>query len=101
MVSPHLQPTQIPAPTFLVYRLIPSLCHHSGMTTLLLPTEGLSLMDVKHMGVWTYYLFAMLNLMESFEDTKFRRSIFGQRLQAWSDLPDNPMIHGIWQKSPR
>jgi hypothetical protein len=100
MVSPHLQPTQIPARTFHVYRLIPSLCHYSGMNTLLLPNEGMSLMDAKHVGVLTYHLFAMLDLTESFEDTKFRQSIFGQRLQAWSDLLDNPMIHGIRQKSP-
>jgi hypothetical protein len=101
MVSPHLQPTQIPTRTFHVYRLITSLCHYSGMATLLLPTEGLSLMDAKHVGVLTYHLFSMLDLTNSFKDTKFRRSIFGQRLRAWSDLPDNPMIHGIWQKSPR
>ncbi len=101
MVSPHLQPTQISARTFHVYRLITSLRHYSGMTTLLLPAEGLSLMDAKHVGVLTYHLFSMLDLTNSFEDTKFRRSIFGQRLRAWSDLPDNPMIHGIWQKSPR
>jgi hypothetical protein len=64
LVSPHPQLAR----TFHVYLLIPSLCHHSGMTTLLLPTEGLSLMDAAH-------LFAMLDLTESFEDTKFRRSI--------------------------
>jgi hypothetical protein len=101
LVSPHLQPTQIPAQTFHVYRLIPSLGHHSGMTTLLLPNEGLSLKDAKHVGGQTYHLFAMLALTESFEDTRFRQSIFGQRLRTWSDLPHNPMIHGIWQKSPR
>jgi hypothetical protein len=101
MVSPHIQPTQTPARTFHVYRLISSLRHHSGMTTLLLPIDGLSLMDAKHVGVLTYHLFAMMDLTDNFEDTKFRRSIFGQRLRAWSDLPDNPMIHGIWQQSPR
>jgi hypothetical protein len=58
-------------------------------------------MDAKHVGVLTYHVFSMLDPTNSFEDTKFRRSIFGQGLRAWSDLPDNPMIHGIWQKSPR
>jgi hypothetical protein len=84
-----------------VYRRITSLRHYSGMATLLLSTEWLSLMDTKHVGVLTHHLFLMLDLTNSFEDTKFRRSISGQRLRAWSDLPDNPMIHGIWQKSPR
>jgi hypothetical protein len=58
-------------------------------------------MDAKHIGVLTYYLFAMLDLTDQFEDVKFRRSLFGQRLKAWSDLPDNPLIHGIWQQFPR
>jgi hypothetical protein len=101
MVSPHLKPTQTPAKTFHVYRLIPSLRRHSSMATLLLPEEGLSLMDAKHLGVLTYHLFAMIDLTDLFDDAKFRRSLFGQRLRAWSDLPDNPLIHGIWQTSPK
>jgi hypothetical protein len=58
-------------------------------------------MDAKHIGVLTYYLFAMLDLTDTFEDTKFRSSLFGQQLKAWSDLPDNPLVHGIWQTSPK
>jgi hypothetical protein len=100
MVSPHLQPMHTPAKTFLVYRLLPSLRNHTE-TALLLPSEGLTLMDAKHLGVLTYYLFAMLDLTDTFEDTKFRRSLFGQRLKAWSELPDTPLIHGVWQQSPK
>jgi hypothetical protein len=101
MVSPHLKPAQTPAKTFHVYRLVPSLRRHSSINTLLLPEEGLSLMDAKHLGVLTYHLFAMIDLTDLFDDAKFRRSLFGQRLRAWSDLPDNPLIHGIWQTSPK
>jgi hypothetical protein len=58
-------------------------------------------MDAKHLRVLTYHLFAMLDLTDNFEDTKFRRSLFGKRLKAWSDLPDTPLVHGVWQKSPK
>jgi hypothetical protein len=101
MVSPHLAPLQTPAKTFHVYNLIPSLRSHSAQTALQLPPDGISLMDAKHIGVLTYHLFAMIDLTDSFEDTKFRGSLFGQRLRAWSDLPDNPSIHAIWQTSPK
>jgi hypothetical protein len=50
------------------------------MTTLLLPIDGLLLMVAKHVGVLTYHIFAMMDLTDHFKDTKFRRSIFGQRL---------------------
>ncbi len=101
MVSPHLAPLQTPAKTFHVYQLITSLRNHSAQTALQLPTNGISLMDAKHLGVLTYHLFVMIDLTDSFEDTKFRGSLFGQRLRAWSDLPDNPSIHGIWQTNPK
>jgi hypothetical protein len=101
MVSPNLQPTQTPAKTFHVYRLITSLRNHVSATTLQLPTDGLSLMEAKQIGILTYYLFAMIDLTDQFDDAKFRSSLFGQRLRAWSDLPDNPAVHGIWQTSPK
>jgi hypothetical protein len=100
MVSPSLKPLETPAQTFHVYRMIASLWTQPS-SSLLLPTNGLSLMDAKHIGVLTYYLFAMLNLTGQFDDVKFRRSLLGQQLKAWSDLPDNPLIHGIWQQFPR
>jgi hypothetical protein len=43
----------------------------------------------------------MLNLTYTFEDTKFRRPLFGQRLKAWSGLPNTPLIHGVWQQAPK
>jgi hypothetical protein len=97
MVAPNLQPLLTPPRSFHVYRLISSLRNHTT-SALQLPVEGLSLMDAKHIGVLAYYLFAMLNLTDTFEDTKFRCSLFGQRLKAWSDLPDNPLVHGISRK---
>jgi hypothetical protein len=100
MVSPNLEPSQTPAKTFHVYRLISSLRNYSASTILQLPDTGLSLMEAKQLGVLTYYLFAMIDLTDQFDDTKFRASLFGQRLRAWSDLPDNPSIHGIWQTAP-
>jgi hypothetical protein len=100
MVSPHLQPADTPAKTFHVYRLLSSLRNHT-ITTLLLPADGLTLMDAKHLGVLTYHLFAMLDLTDTFEDTKFRRSLFGKRLKAWSELPDTPLVTGVWQQSPK
>jgi hypothetical protein len=27
--------------------------------------------------------------------------LFGKWVKAWSDLPDNPLIHGVWQTSPK
>ena len=100
MVSAHLPPSSTPPKTFQVYRLLQSLRHHKGQT-LLLPADGLTLADAKHIGIFTYYLFAMLDLTDNFEDRKFRSSLFGKRLRAWSDLPDNPLVHGIWTQAPR
>jgi hypothetical protein len=67
---------------------------------LLLPPNGISLAEAKHIGVLTYYLFAMIDLTDDFGDQKFRASLFGRRLRTWSDLPDNPIVHGLWHKSP-
>ena len=100
MVSAHLPPSSTPPKTFHVYRLLTSLRHYQGQS-LLLPSNGLTLADAKHIGVLTYYLFAMLDLTDTFEDRKFRLSLFGKRLRMWSDLPDNPLVHGIWTQSPR
>ena len=100
MVSAHLPPSSTPPKTFHVYRLLTSLRQYQGQS-LLLPANRLTLADAKHIGVLTYYLFAMLDLTDKFEDRKFRLSLFGKRLRMWSDLPDNPLVHGIWTQSPR
>jgi hypothetical protein len=99
MVSAHLPPSSTPPKTFHVYRLLTSLRHYQEQA-LLLPITGLTLANAKHIGVLMYYLFAMLDLTDNFEDRKFRLSLFGKRLRMWSDLPDNPLVHGIWTQSP-
>jgi hypothetical protein len=100
MVSAHLPPSSTPPKTFHVYRLINSLRQHARQP-LQLPTNGLSLADAKHIGVFAYSLFAMLDLTDEFDDRKFRTSLFGKRLRAWCDLPDTPLVHGIWTQSPQ
>jgi hypothetical protein len=49
------------------------------------------LADAKHIGVLTYYLCAMLDLTDDFDDHKFWTSLFGKCLRAWCDLPDTPI----------
>ena len=66
-----------------------------------LPANGLTLLEAKHIGILTYYLFAMMDLTDgTFSDEKFSTSILGQRLKAWSLLPDSATIHGLWNQSP-
>jgi hypothetical protein len=100
MVSTHLPPSKTPPGTFHVYRLLSSLRAHEKQP-LFLPRSGITLAEAKHVGLLAYSLFAMLDLSDVFEDRKFRNSLLGRRLRAWSDLPDNPLVHGIWTQSPK
>jgi hypothetical protein len=45
---------------------------------LILPPNGISLAEAKHIEVITYFLFAMINLTDEFGDQKFRASLFGK-----------------------
>ena len=99
MVSAHLPLDKTPPGTFHVYRLLVSLRAHEQQPLSLL-LSGITLADVKHLGLLTYFMFAMLDLSDVFEDRKFRNSHLGRRLRAWSDLPDNPLVHGVWMQSP-
>jgi hypothetical protein len=43
----------------------------------------------------------MMDLTDgTFSDEKFVKSILGQRLKAWSSLPDSAAIHGLWNQLP-
>ena len=101
MVSDYMLPANVPPATFHVYRLISCLQKFAGHP-LLIPTNGLTLLEAKQIGILTYYLFAMMDLTDDgkFSDVKFVGSILGNRLKAWSTLPDSAMIHGLWHKAP-
>jgi hypothetical protein len=100
MVNAHILPANVPPATFHVYSLLSCLPAHSGHS-LRLPSNGLTLLEAKHLGILTYYLFAMMDLTDgSFSDEKFVSSILGQRLKAWSSLPDSATIHGLWNQAP-
>jgi hypothetical protein len=100
MVNTHILPANVPPATFHVYRLISCLPAYTGHS-LSLPTNGLTLLEAKHLGILTYYLFAMMDLTDgTFSDEKFASSILGQRLKAWSSLPDSATIHGLWNQAP-
>jgi hypothetical protein len=101
MVSEYVLPANVPPATFHVYRLISCLQKYAGHP-LRIPTNGLTLLEAKQVGILTYYLFAMMDLTDDgkFSDAKFVGSILGNRLKAWSTLPDSAMIHGLWHKAP-
>jgi hypothetical protein len=99
MVSPHIEPASVPPHTFHVYKLLTSLPAHVA-SALSLPSQGLTLLEAKHLGIITYYLFAMIDLPDTLQDTHFRKSVLGARLKAWSVLPDNPNVHSIWNQYP-
>jgi hypothetical protein len=99
MVSSHIEPASVPPHTFHVYKLLTSLPAHAA-SALSLPPQGLTLLEAKHLGIITYYLFAMIDLPDTLQDTTFRKSILGARLKAWSVLPDNPNVHSIWNQYP-
>ena len=100
MVSDHIHPRNVPATTFHVYRLISSLQAYSGHP-LLLPPNGLSLLEAKQIEILTYYTFDMMDIEPDFLSDKFSGSVLGIRLKAWSLLPDNATIHSIWNQHPR
>jgi hypothetical protein len=100
MVNDHILPANVPPATFHVYRLVACLPAYAGHA-LNLPAQGLTLLEAKQLGILTYYLFAMMDLTDgTFSDEKFLTSILGQRLKAWSSLPDSATIHGLWNQSP-
>jgi hypothetical protein len=100
MVNDHILPSNVPNETFHVYRMIACLQPLSGQP-LSIPPTGLTQLQAKQIGILTYYLFAMMDLEDgTFSDRKFESSILGQRLKAWSQLPDGPMIHSLWNQSP-
>jgi hypothetical protein len=100
MVSDMMLPAAVPNATFHVYRMISSLQAHAGHP-LLLPSTGLTLLEAKQVGILTYHLFAMMDLVDgTFSDEKFVGSILGNRLKIWSTLPDSAMIHGLWTRAP-
>ena len=101
MVSDYMLPANVPPATFHVYQLISCIQKFAGHP-LLLPTNGLTLLEAKQIGILTYYLFAMMDLTDNgkFSDVKFIGSILGNRLKAWSTLPDSAMIRGLWHKAP-
>jgi hypothetical protein len=100
MVSDHISPANVPPATFHVYTMISCLQKFAG-SQLLIPSNGLTQLEAKQIGILTYYLFAMMDLEDStFSDRKFEASILGQRLKAWSRLPDSATIHGLWNQSP-
>jgi hypothetical protein len=100
MVNEHILPSNVPTDTFHVYRLVTCLPAYAGHA-LTLPPKGLTLLEAKHLGILTYYLFAMMDLTDgTFSDEKFVTSILGKRLKAWSSLPDSATIHGLWNQSP-
>jgi hypothetical protein len=100
MVNDHILPSNVPNETFHVYRLIASLQPLTGHL-LALPPMGLTQLQAKQIGILTYYLFAMMDLEDgTFSNCKFKSSILGQHLKAWSQLPDSAMIHGLWNQSP-
>jgi hypothetical protein len=101
MVSDYMLPANVRLATFHVYRLILCLQKFAGHP-LLLPTNSLTLLEAKQIGILTYYLFAMMDLTDNgkFSDVKFVGSILGHRLKAWSTLPDSVMIHGLWHTAP-
>jgi hypothetical protein len=94
-------PANVPPATFHVYRLVACLQKFAN-NPLLLPIEGLTLLEAKQIGILTYYLFAMVDLSDDgkFSDGKFVGSILGHRLKTWSQLPDSAMVHGLWNKDP-
>jgi hypothetical protein len=77
MVLTHLPPSKTPLCTFQIYWLISSLCNHN-LQSLFLLVAGLTLANTKYIGILTYFLFAMLDLLsDTFEDQKLQASIFG------------------------
>jgi hypothetical protein len=99
MVLDHILPGNAPHATFHVYRLISCLQTYTGHE-LLLPMTGLTMLEATQVGLFTYHVFAMMDLSEpSFSDSSFAGSILGQRLKAWSTLPSNTSIHHLWNQA--
>jgi hypothetical protein len=99
MVSDHILPRNVPSATFHVYKLITCLQKYVGHA-LILPANGLTMLEATQVGLLTYYLFAMMDLVEdTFSDQNLAGSILGLRLKAWSTLPTNTTIQSLWNQA--
>jgi hypothetical protein len=46
---------------------------------MLLPVNGLTILEAKHLGILTYYLFAMIHLPDTLQDVQFHKSALGSK----------------------
>jgi hypothetical protein len=100
LVNDHIVSSHVPPTLFHMYRLVACLQRHSEHSLLLQPVV-LTLLKAKQLGIFTYYLFAMMDLTHgAFSDETFAKSILGQRMKAWSSLPGSAAIDGLWNQSP-
>jgi hypothetical protein len=67
MVSSHIPSASVLPHTFHIYWLFTRISAHSSALALTLPAHGLTLLDAKHLGILTYYLFGMINLLDSLQ----------------------------------
>jgi hypothetical protein len=58
-------------------------------------------LEAKQVGIVVYQLFAALDTKDDLRRSPFAASLLGQRLLAWSALPDHNAVHRMWVQQPR
>jgi hypothetical protein len=57
-----------------------------------LPTNGISILEAKHLSLFVYSWFRAMDIESSY---------LACYLTLWKDLTDHPMLHSLWQQAPR
>jgi hypothetical protein len=94
-------PTTDTGSSWTVYSYLRCLSSQASTFDGLLPTHGISIIEAKHLGMFTYQLFRSMDMKEPRQTAAFDQSILASHLQQWVALTDHPMIHPLWQREPR
>jgi hypothetical protein len=96
-MSPQTQNlASLPSQTFHVYSLVQSLPDIQSHPNLL-PSQGLSALQAKSIGVMVHLLFTMIDMKPDFITSTFDTSILGTWLQLWCNLPGLLPINRLWE----
>jgi hypothetical protein len=67
----------------------------------LIPCNGLTHLQARHVGTLIFYSFATLDIKESFTECPFQSLLLGSQLWAWLELLNNSAVLLLWDKFPR
>jgi hypothetical protein len=94
-------PTMPQNSSWTVYFFLRCLKSQAGTFDGLLPQNGISILDAKNLGLFVFHWFRAIDMRSPQGAASFNTSLLAGHLRDWSELPNHPMHHSIWQQAPR